>query len=265
MTGPGRGGRSYSLSPIQPRPSTTAPDGLDTARGVFETLLVVDGRPIELPAHLARAASSVATLYGQEPPADAGAIVSEHAAGLTLGRLRIDFAPSGGDLAIGVVTADVQRKLILPDWDGAARLRPMTVSGGLGEHKWADRGLVAAAEQADTDAVPLIVDDGDEVLEASRGNVFAVRDGVVLTPPADGRILPGVARARAIEIARESGFEVVEQPLGLADLESSDEVFLTGSVRGIEPVRAIGDDSRQEPGAVTPALAARLGALWLGR
>lgn len=264
MRGPGGGARSYSLGPIRPRLSTPAPEGIDTRRGVFETLLVVDSQPIELSAHLARATGSVATLYGQQPPTGIGTIVAEHASGLKLGRLRIDFAPGDGDLSVAVVTADVKPELVLPGWDRAVPLRPLTVSGGLGEHKWADRGLLAAAEQADPDAVPLIVDDGGEVLEAARANVFAVRDGVVLTPPADGRILPGVARARVIEIAGGSGIEVVERPLALADLEASDEVFLTGSVRGIEPVRAIAG-APQEAGAVTPTLAARLGELWLDR
>lgn len=215
-------------------------------------------------AHLARAQRSVEALYGAELPAAAAAAIDTEAAALELGRLRIDFVPRDGALAIATTTASVERDMVLPGWERALRLRPLPLPGGLGEHKWVDRELVTTAERADPGAVALIVD-GDEALEGSRGNVFAVCGGAVLTPAADGRILPGVARARVIEIAVAAGVEVREQPLRLADLESADEAFLTGSVRGIEPVRAVGEHALRDGGPVTPRLAASLRASWLHR
>ena len=78
------------------------------------------------------------------------------------------------------------------------------LAGGLGEHKWVDRSLLDEAQAAlPAGALPLIVDADGAVLEASRANLFAVRDGALFTPPLDGRILPGVTRARVIEIAAE--------------------------------------------------------------
>jgi para-aminobenzoate synthetase / 4-amino-4-deoxychorismate lyase len=108
-----------------------------------------------------------------------------------------------------------------------------------------------------------VTEDGD-VLEASRGNVFAVREGRLLTPPLDGRILPGVVRARVIEIAAELGIEVDEEPLRLTELRGYEEVFLTGSVRGIEPVRALDGEDLQVEGQITAKLAAALRERWFG-
>jgi para-aminobenzoate synthetase/4-amino-4-deoxychorismate lyase len=93
------------------------------------------------------------------------------------------------------------------------------------------------------------------VLEGSRANVFAREGDALVTPPADGRILPGVTRGRVLEIARAEGAKVREEALSLERLRAADEVFLSGSVRGIEPVRR---------GAMTEALAGALARAWEG-
>ena len=100
------------------------------------------------------------------------------------------------------------------------------------------------------------------MLEVSRANVFAVRDGRVLTPPLDGSILPGVARRGLIEEATEVGIELSEETATVADLRSADEVFLTGSLRGVEPIRAIDGEPIVVDGPITAALAAALRPRW---
>jgi para-aminobenzoate synthetase/4-amino-4-deoxychorismate lyase len=94
------------------------------------------------------------------------------------------------------------------------------------------------------------VDEDGSVLEASRANVFVVENGSVVTPPADGRLLPGVTRARVVELAG-----VREEPIDLDRLHAADEVFLTGSVRGVEPVAG-------RDGPVTRLVAGRLRRHW---
>jgi para-aminobenzoate synthetase/4-amino-4-deoxychorismate lyase len=94
-------------------------------------------------------------------------------------------------------------------------------------------------DEASGAPVPLLVDRGDEILEAGRANLFAAFGDVLKTPPVDGRILPGITRAATIEVAPSAGLEVREEPLSRAELLGADEVFLTGSVRGIEPARAL--------------------------
>ena len=52
----------------------------DEREGVFETILVLDERPIELDAHLARLAASVRILYGEDPPDTRELVLSKPAA-----------------------------------------------------------------------------------------------------------------------------------------------------------------------------------------
>lgn len=213
----------------------------DPQRGLFETLLVVDGRAVEVDAHVERLTRSLAALFGAELPDGAREAIAEGARHLHRGRLRLTAVPgAAGPARIAVDTALVDEAQMFPSARRGIALRSFAVEGGLGAHKWADRSLVdrfaaslAAAE------LPLLLDAGGEVLEAARANVFAIRDGILLTPPSDGRIVPGIARARTLELARAAGREVREERLLLDDLLAAEEVFLTNSVRGVEPVRAI--------------------------
>ncbi len=82
-----------------------------------------------------------------------------------------------------------------------AKLQSHRVTGGNGAHKWVDR---RGMEHPDDGAGQLICD-GDELLEAGWANLFAVREETLWTPPADGRILPGTARAAILEVAGEEG------------------------------------------------------------
>ena len=102
------------------------------------------------------------------------------------------------------------------------------------------------------------------MLEASRSNVFAVLGGALVTPPLDGRVLPGVARARVIELARAAGISVAEQALTLDELASADEVFLTGGVRGVEPAGSCEGVAEWDFGGITAQVAAELQRAWLG-
>jgi para-aminobenzoate synthetase/4-amino-4-deoxychorismate lyase len=227
---------------------------------VFETLLVISGRPVELDRHLARLAQSLEDLYGQDPPADARELVSAAAAETELGRARLDVSPNDGN---GVRVADVDPALVFPGFGEAPDLRLVEVPGWRGAHKWADRRLLERAEAETGDALPLLAD-GGLVLETSRGNVFAAIGGALVTPPADGRILPGVTRSLAVETARASGIEVREEELPLERLAEADELFTTGAVRGIEPVSAVRGVREWVEGALTPHVAAELRTRWFG-
>lgn len=210
---------------------TTAPSP-DPAQGLFETLLVLDGKPVALDAHLDRLAASLAALFGATLPADLATNAAARAHGLELGRMRIVVDPAG---AGATLTQEIDAADFFPSRDRGAELRSLPCPGGLGAHKWADREFLGEVRG---EPVPLLFD-GDELLEAGRGNVFLADGEVLRTPALDGRVLPGTARAAVIAIARDEGIEVVEGRLTRADLLSADEVFLTGSVRGVEPARSL--------------------------
>lgn len=214
----------------------------DRQRGVFETLLVLDGEPVELDAHLARLGASLRALFPDRPPAQGLTEEIEAAAvAIARGGLRVTVAPDAGDaFATAVEPVGIDPRQVLPEAPPAVETRAVVLPGGLGGHKWADRALLQESHAGvDDEAVPLIFDWDGRLLEASRANAFAAFGRTLVTPPADGRILPGIARARALEISTEAGFEVREAALLREDLVRADEVFLTGSLRGVERVRTL--------------------------
>ena len=102
------------------------------------------------------------------------------------------------------------------------------------------------------------------MLEAGRANLFVVSDGALATPPLDGRILPGTARAATLAVAAELGIEAVERPVALAELRSADEVFLTSSLRGVRPVRRLDGVELDSAGDLAERIALALRERWLG-
>jgi para-aminobenzoate synthetase / 4-amino-4-deoxychorismate lyase len=230
----------------------------DPAAGVFETTLVVDGRAVEVDAHLARLEASLDALYGEPLPGEARELIADGAAGVALGRLRLTVAPG---LEPNVRVADVDTALVFPEQ--ADDLAPVTVPGGIGAHKWVDRRLLDRAQAELQPALPLVLDADGTPLETSRGNLFMVRDGAVVTPALDGRLLPGIARARAIDVAKAAGIEVTEREVGIDELTSADEVFTTGGVRGLEPIRRCVGLGEWDSGELTARVRAELRRAWL--
>lgn len=233
---------------------------VDVGQGLFETLLVAGGEPVELEAHLERIGRSCELLLGAPLPAGAREFVRQHAAGTRLGRLRLTVTadPAGPRLEAAVVA--VEPALVFPDPEtGAAALRTLRLSGGLGAHKWVDRTALGEIREPE---VALLLDADGTVLEASRANVFVVRDGAVLTPPTDGRILPGTARHALLEVAAEEGIESREQRLTLDDLRGAEEVFLTGSVRGVQHAGSLDGEPLAAAGEVSRRLADGLKRRW---
>jgi branched-chain amino acid aminotransferase len=104
----------------------------------------------------------------------------------------------------------------------------------------------------------LMLNPQGQVAEASGDNVFAIKNGVITTPPSWCGALEGLTRNKVMEIARKEGYEVREDVMARYDLYVADEVFLTGTAAEIISVvdidkRQIGDG---RPGKVTASLSA---------
>jgi branched-chain amino acid aminotransferase len=99
----------------------------------------------------------------------------------------------------------------------------------------------------------ILLDVHGNVSEGSGENIFVVRDGKIVTPPFTASILSGINRASAMQIARDLGYELVEQDVARGELYIADEVFLTGTAAELTPVREIDDHpvGSGEPGPVT--------------
>jgi D-alanine transaminase len=94
---------------------------------------------------------------------------------------------------------------------------------------------------------------GRYVTEGGSSSYFCVRDGAVITPAVDN-ILPGITRAKAIDLARAAGRIVTERRLYLEELLEADEVFLASTVSKVMPVRRVDERARPAPGPVTRGL-----------
>ena len=119
---------------------------------------------------------------------------------------------------------------------------------------WHNRLMFEDARDKGFDESLSISPDGI-VWEGSRSNFFVVIDGELLTPPCDGRVLPGIMRALILEQAIRLGLNVRETPLRLVDPSfRPQEVFLTNSVRGIMPVGQWGAARYPVPGPIARRL-----------
>ncbi|MFV7772519.1 branched-chain amino acid transaminase [Shewanella marisflavi] len=104
------------------------------------------------------------------------------------------------------------------------------------------------------------------VSEGAGANLFVVKKNKLYTPPATAAILMGITRDTIITLARDQGYEVVEEPMSREFLYLADEIFMTGTAAEIVPVRSV---DRIEVGAggrgpVTKALQASFFGLFNG-
>lgn len=214
----------------------------DPALGLLETMLVRAGRVVRLDGHLARLTASLATLYGLAAPDDLRVRVERRAREVRgEGVLRLSAWPEGARIAIELELMP-PRQRSLP-----VALAPVQCPGGLGPHKWRDREWLDGV--APNGRPPLLIDGDGMLLEAAFGNLFVERDGLLLTPPASGTLLPGVTRAALIEAARSAGVCVLEQPLTLDDALDAERLFVTSALAGVAPAvldgaRCTGDPLR---------------------
>ena len=177
--------------------------------------------------------------------------------------MRVDLLPENGGLRFEIKAEPIDPAIFFPSRENGADVRPVRHPEWAGAHKWADRDWLESVERELGDTVPLVLTAEDEVLEAGRANVFIVKDGALITPPADGRILPGTARAATFDLAADLGIPTAERSLHLTDLREADDLFLTSSLRGIRPVRSIDGAPVTKKDPLVERLAAELRRRWL--
>jgi 4-amino-4-deoxychorismate lyase len=87
----------------------------------------------------------------------------------------------------------------------------------------------------------LMLDTEGEVVSGTATNVFAVREGVLITPDLRFCGVRGVMRTQVLRAARELGITTEEAPLWPQDLPTASEIFVTNAVHGIRCVFALED------------------------
>ena len=210
--------------------------------GLYETIKLEAGAPVFFDEHVARLEQGIAAL-GLDKPIDRSELAAQvlRAAAANGGgdnscRLLVTAGPPGGSSNLLVQTDDrdfPDRPLRVVSYRGvrvSAQYKAMTVMQSYFAQK--------AAHDAGVDDA-LLVDGEGRIFEGATSNVFVVRAGSLITPPAEGDILPGVLRAKVEELATGAGIPVVEAWARVADLRADDGVLLTSSVRGIVPVESV--------------------------
>jgi 4-amino-4-deoxychorismate lyase len=257
-----RNGRPVAGVPVNER-------GLAYGDGLFETLKVVDGHPQFLDLHLVRLARGCKRLDMQ----------------LDLPQLRAEIAVAVRQGHSGVLklivtrtaatrgyqaprNAQAERLLLfypqsfpaaMPLVTGIAvrvcrqRLAEQPALAGM-KHLNRLEQVLARAEWCDPAiAEGLLLDTAGRLVEAVASNVVLVRAGVVYTPRLHRCGVAGVIRELLLRSAGAIGVTVREADMTLEDLLQADEVFLTNSIAGVQPVLKI-DCLHKPRGDVTIAL-----------
>jgi D-alanine transaminase len=93
--------------------------------------------------------------------------------------------------------------------------------------------------------------------EGSATNVFCVRNGIILCPPKDNRILPGITYDVVLELAARHGAPFAVRPVAEAEVRSADELWITSSTKEVLAIttldgRPVGQGAQAgKPGPVT--------------
>ncbi|MCU1489948.1 MAG: 4-amino-4-deoxychorismate lyase [Acidimicrobiaceae bacterium] len=235
--------------------------GLVVGDGVFETLLVFEGKPFAMRRHLERLQRSAAGL-GFKAPGDAEvreAVEAVMAASdITLGRLRITvtagLGPLGSGRLDGPPTLVVAAGELGEEHDRAEiAVVPWTRNehgalAGLKTTSYAENALALAyaAERGADEAI--FGNTAGMLCEGTGSNVFLVSQGRLITPTLSSGCLAGVTRALVLE---RHGGEEIDVPLEVFAPDTVDEAFLTSTLRGVQPISAIDGQPLEWPGPVT--------------
>ncbi len=223
--------------------------------GVYELVPVYGRRPYRLRQHLARLQRSLDGIRLSNPHTDAEweAII----AGL-IGRMA--FADQGVYLQVtrGAAKRDhafpagvaptvfmMSNPLALPSREQIERGVAVVTAA---DERWLHCDLKTISLLGNVLARQLAVDAGatETVLfrngyltEASASNVLLVRDGVIVAPPKDNQILPGITYDVAFELAREGGLPIDVRPVPKDEALAADEMWLSSSTKEVLAVTSI--------------------------
>src|SRR6266568_6086457 len=122
-------------------------------------------------------------------------------------------------------------------------------------------GNVLARQLAvDAGATEAILFRDGHLTEASASNVLIVKKSVILAPPKDNQILPGITYDAAFELAREGGLSVAMRPIPRDEALGADEMWLSSSTREILAVTQV--DGRPFGGGTPGPVFRRMYALF---
>jgi branched-subunit amino acid aminotransferase/4-amino-4-deoxychorismate lyase len=218
-------------------------DGFMFGLGLFETIKVLGGRPVFFADHFERLRRGASEL-GLTFTAAAGELRARceqclTANGLGEGSVKIvvfQDTDGPGELIVArgktYLSEHYERGFALktfPAGQRAGKLFSLKTVNYLGNLRAKQAAVAAGCDEA------LFIDSAGLILEGATSSVFVVKDGEVLTPALDGRILPGIARNRVLKLLKNGR----ECAVPVQILAGADEVFVTNALLGVMPVAAV--------------------------
>ena len=222
--------------------------------GLFETIRVAGGRPFRFAQHMDRLAQGADFLKIKLPfpPAElqkfAAQLIGKNQLPESL--LRLTLTRGSGARSYSIQGADRPTLAMalhpLPPAPAGWKLLTASFRIPAGDKlaafkttsKLANVLARAEAEAQGADEALLLNTNG-EVAEAASGNLFWIEQGKICTVPADGGLLPGIARTVVLEICRELGLPTGQSVIKPEPLRRVEGMFVTQSALGIIPVTAL--------------------------
>jgi branched-chain amino acid aminotransferase len=210
--------------------------------GVFETMLCRHGRVAFLDQHIRRLQRGFRVLGGAVRE-----LVSKNRR--RPARLRLSVSKAAGRICVTVSARPLPRPSCWPQPRPPASYALMLEKKKkLLASKWTRikslrrdfyEGLYAQARARGFDEVAFL-NTRNEVMEASRANIFCVKDGIVMTPRLESGCLPGITRDAVLTLLRKNKVRCRALRLSAARLMDSEEIFLTNAIIGVMPVSRLG-------------------------
>lgn len=96
--------------------------------------------------------------------------------------------------------------------------------------------LIAAEVKAQGFDDAVLVDRDGYVTEGTHSTFFAIKGGVLETPPLGPGILPGITREHLLRLAEGAGVPTRERRIPARELAAMDEMFLCGTLSELQPI-----------------------------
>jgi len=238
--------------------------GLAYGDGVFRTLRVSGGRPLNWERHYARLRADCATLALAVP---AERILRSEIARVAPRDAAVKVIVTRGVAGRGfAISPSKPRRIVaafpLPDYPAALARDGVAVrhcdlvlseQPRLAGAKTLNRleNVLARSEWGDERIREgLLADASGRVVEGTMSNVFIVRGGLAATPDLSRCGVIGAQRERVRDLLEAEGLDCIVRDVPRPELEDADEIFLTNSLIGIWPVSRLGE-RRWQPGPVT--------------
>ena len=208
----------------------TDAEGWQFGSGIFETILLEDGKPLLFDKHMDRAEKSGRELSIQIPSRKEILEAISKVEQMPLARLRLTF---GRQFSLNTAPYDISGTPL------RVTLKRDQAKAGMGEHKvfpyWENQDLLYRANQEGFDEV-LLTDLEGVVGEGATCNYLFRINGAWITPPLSSGVLPGIMRALVLEKELAT-----EQVLCVADLNDIESMVALSSLRICTPVASLGD------------------------